>query len=203
MMGETPDLSHLSPLDYDSIYEPAEDTFLFMDALLKDFESIKRLRPLVCLEVGCGSGAISAFLVKILGPGAIHFCTDINDKATVATVKTGAQNRVDLNPIQTDLVSALVPRLEGLVDVLLFNPPYVVTPDEEVGGRGIEASWAGGARGRRVMDRFFPFVSQLLSPRGIFYLVVIKENDAGDRIMNIQMTLQTVCQNLSFAWKLS
>lgn len=45
---------------------------------------------------------------------------------------------------------------------------------------GIEASWAGGKKGREVMDRVFPLVPDLLSPEGLFYLVTIKENNPGD-----------------------
>lgn len=45
---------------------------------------------------------------------------------------------------------------------------------------GIEASWAGGKRGREVMDRVFPLVADLLSPGGLFYLVTIKENNPGN-----------------------
>lgn len=44
---------------------------------------------------------------------------------------------------------------------------------------GIEAAWAGGKNGREVMDRLFPIVSDLLSTRGLFYLVTIKENNPG------------------------
>lgn len=50
----------------------------------------------------------------------------------------------------------------------------------QVGSHGIKAAWAGGRNGREVMDRFFPLVPDLLSPRGLFYLVTIKENNPGN-----------------------
>ena len=101
-------------------------------------------------------------------------CTDINVKAADITQRTGRQNGVTLNPISMDLAGALLPRLQNNIDVLLFNPPYVVTPSQEVGSKGIEASWAGGTDGREVIDRFLPQVPLLLSVTGVFYLVVIK-----------------------------
>jgi release factor glutamine methyltransferase len=83
----------------------------------------------------------------------------------------------------TDLVSGME-QIKGKVDVLLFNPPYVPTEDDEVpnafdidhlfirlpnecvmhpkvGSKGIEAAWAGGLDGRRVLDRLLPIVPVL------------------------------------------
>lgn len=54
----------------------------------------------------------------------------------------------------------------------------------QVGGNGIQAAWAGGKNGREVMDRIFPLVPKLLSPKGFFYLLVLKENNPGEIIYN-------------------
>ena len=67
-------------------------------------------------------------------------------------------------------------RLEKSIDVLLFNPPYVVTESNELGFGDLRAAWAGGKKGREVMDRLFPLIDFILSPTGVFYLVCIKPN---------------------------
>ncbi|XP_075994506.1 methyltransferase N6AMT1 [Genypterus blacodes] len=172
----TPLYSHAGRGDFRDVYEPAEDSFLLMDALEKDAETLQRLRPALCVEVGSGSGVVSAFLASLLGSAAAYICTDVNPAAALCSMMTSECNRVPLQLVLSDLVEPLLPRLSGKVDVLLFNPPYVVTPSEEVGSRGIEAAWAGGKRGREVTDRFLPTVARLLSPQGLFYLVTIAEN---------------------------
>ncbi|KAJ8410475.1 hypothetical protein AAFF_G00193790 [Aldrovandia affinis] len=175
-MIPTPLYSHAGRGPFAEVYEPAEDSFLLMDALEQDADRLQQTKPSICLEVGSGSGVVSAFLAKIVGPEAVFLCTDVNPAAAQCTLETARCNNLGLQPVITDLVDCLLPRLCGKVEVMLFNPPYVVTPSEEVGSCGIEASWAGGTRGREVMDRFFPLVPQLLSSHGLFYLVTIAEN---------------------------
>lgn len=184
MSAPTPSFAHFSQKDYENIYEPAEDTFLLMDALEKDTEFLKERRPLLCVEVGSGSGAIITFLATILGPFTHYIATDVNPIAAKCSLQTAHQNGVSICCVVTDLVECLTPQIHGKVDVLIFNPPYVVTPSEEVGGHSIEASWAGGKDGREVMDRLFPLVSTLLSNSGCFYLVTITENRP-DEIMKL------------------
>jgi release factor glutamine methyltransferase len=70
------------------------------------------------------------------------------------------------------------------VDIILFNPPYVPTWSEESltaqNLASIEGSWAGGVTGMEVTDRFLDQVEMLLSPKGIFYLVAVRENNVPD-----------------------
>ncbi|XP_051635734.1 methyltransferase N6AMT1 isoform X2 [Manacus candei] len=148
----TPRYGHLGPRGpFRDVYEPAEDTFLLLDALEQDAGRLREARVEICLEIGSGSGVVSTFLASsILGSSALYICTDINPMAAYCTQETARLNNVHLQPVITDLVKGLSPRLNGKVDLLLFNPPYVVTPSEEVKGHGIEVSWAGGKQGREM-----------------------------------------------------
>lgn len=99
-----------------------------------------------------GSGCVSTFVASILGPsGAVYLCTDINPAAASATLRTGKQNGATLEPILTSLHYPLAERICRKVDLLIFNPPYVPTgEEEELAGQldaGIVASWAGGLEG--------------------------------------------------------
>ncbi|KAF7723812.1 HemK methyltransferase member 2 [Apophysomyces ossiformis] len=125
-----------------------------------------------------GSGCVTTLLAQVIGSSnAIYFTTDINPYACHATRQTALRNKIHtVEVIRSSLVGALLPRLSQKVDVLCFNPPYAVTPPEEVGSIGIEAAWAGGIDGRQVIDEFLPYVKDLLSPQGVFYLLLINEN---------------------------
>lgn len=106
-------------------------------------------------------------------------CCDVNRKALLVTRRTGEQNKIvqtgGIECISMDLLTGVLPT--GKIDLLLFNPPYVVTPSSEVGmSNGIEASWAGGVDGREVIDRLLPMVADVMSDGGCFYMVVIREN---------------------------
>ncbi|KAI7907447.1 S-adenosyl-L-methionine-dependent methyltransferase [Cokeromyces recurvatus] len=184
-MIPTPDLSHIKKNDFDKVYEPAEDTFLLLDALEEDDRLIKSLKPCICLEIGSGSGCVITLLSKIVGEhNALFLTTDINDFACKITKETGLKNNVNIESIRTSLVNGLLPRLKNSIDILCFNPPYVVTTHEEVGSTGIEASWAGGIDGREVIDQLLPYIKDLLSPKGIFYLLLINENKP-EQVINI------------------
>lgn len=155
-----PDLHHITLELATKVYEPAEDTYLLCDALLLDIEDILTRKPHNLLEVGCGSGCVITYLSTLLKSREVGsftaYGTDINPVALEVTRQTAERNHVTVQLTQTDLVQELEGRLGGQIDVMIFNPPYVPTPSEEIEGNGIEVSWAGGIDGREVIDRFLP-----------------------------------------------
>ncbi|CAN0323930.1 unnamed protein product, partial [Hapterophycus canaliculatus] len=89
----------------------------------------------------------------------LFMAAEINPRAAAACVLTAKANKVEpFEVVCCDLATCMQDRLRRQVDVLLFNPPYVPTPPEEVGSKDIAAAWAGGERGREVVDRFLPAV---------------------------------------------
>jgi release factor glutamine methyltransferase len=204
--AELPSLQHLKMADYAAVYEPAEDTYLLVDAMQyaldqgafddADDDNNNNNKACTLLEIGCGTGVPTVWFRHAWQRRYPHrtlhtYVTDINPKAIEVALATDQINNPQLAPIHAvrcDLATALVQDLAGAVDVLIFNPPYVPTPDDEVvdfeadrtlidtitGDEIIAAAWAGGANGRRVVDRALAQVQGLL--RGTAFLVTVDDN---------------------------
>lgn len=53
-MASLPSLDHFTYRDYEHFYEPAEDTYLLVDALMSEMAALTAAcRAPVCVELGC------------------------------------------------------------------------------------------------------------------------------------------------------
>jgi len=165
--------------------------------------------PPLILEVGPGSGVVLAFLTAhaktLFGTtDLLSAGVDVNRFACAATAATvgkavasasppaGAGAGLFLDAVRGDLASPL--RL-GQVDVLVFNPPYVPTPElpplppwNSIGGvaKGsapafeeshlLELSYAGGKDGMETTDRLVDSLPWVLSARGCAYVLLCAQN---------------------------
>ena len=189
---ETPYLTHITSEDFKYVYEPAEDSFLLLDALEADLPKLRSDKPAICTEIGSGSGVIITAVAKAL-PETACFAIDVNPRACDVTTRTAAKNGANLNVINMNLLNGF---RSNVIDVLIFNPPYVVTPDEEIDSYespkdnpfndNIIKSWAGGTDGRLIMDRVFDAMDSILSPNGTAYILVIEENKPKEIIANMK-----------------
>lgn len=224
-MLSTPSTSHV---DTDCIYEPAEDSFLLLDTLSSAAETqflTQRFAdqstrhhdeanpsPLV-LEVGSGSGVVLAFITAhahaILGRAdVIALGTDVNTFACGATKQTVAQacqankaKDVDCSGILLASMSADLtsPLRDGVVDLLIFNPPYVpsaAVPELKYLKSGtaisdakcslrtfeedsylLQLSYDGGVDGIEVTNRLLERLPNLLNlARGVAYVLLCAQN---------------------------
>lgn len=139
----------------DDVYEPAEDSFLFAD-------NLKVAADEAVLDLGTGSGILAVLVAKKassvvavdLNPYAVH-CAKENAKLN------GVKDRIDF--LEGDLFAAF--RVGVAFDLVLFNAPYLPSEAGE-GASWIGRSWAGGADGRQVVDRFIMQVPAYLKPAG-------------------------------------
>lgn len=84
--------------------------------------------PGVVVDLGTGSGCI-ALAVKHRCPDLQVIATDISDEALSLARKNAEALALDVKFRRGDLFDALDPELQGRVDLIVTNPPYV-TADE-------------------------------------------------------------------------
>ncbi|XP_071707059.1 uncharacterized protein [Rutidosis leptorrhynchoides] len=162
------------------VYEPCDDSYALVDALLADRTKLLEHDPSFCMEIGSGSGYVITSLALILGSeskNAYYFATDINPDAANVTRETLEAHGVHAELVNTNIASGLEKRMSGMVDLMVINPPYVPTPEDEVGCSGISSAWAGGENGRSVIDKILPIADTLLSEKGWLYMLFLAEND--------------------------
>ncbi|KAF7555371.1 hypothetical protein G7Z17_g2196 [Cylindrodendrum hubeiense] len=207
-MLPTPDTSHVP---YERVYEPAEDSYLLLDTLSSEtektflHEAFPDAAPLV-VEVGTGSGVVISFVhahaKTIFGSSQVLTAgVDMNAFACRATVATAAKAQLD-NPdsygmyLGSCMGDLTAPWRDGAIDVLIFNPPYVPTPEMPARPEAFTAddladaakpsfdddsyllalSYAGGRDGMETTDRLVESLPRILSRRGCAYLLLCAQN---------------------------
>jgi release factor glutamine methyltransferase len=139
--------------DPNQVYQPEADTYLLLEAVQKELKPTDRI-----LEMGTGTGYIGSHLS---GHGYL-LVADINPHACLAAKKNG------LEVVRTDLFDGIC----GKFDLVIFNPPYLPTQDDERIVDWLEYALDGGPEGRSTITRFVRGVRSVLDPGGRVLLLL-------------------------------
>ncbi|XP_030633688.1 MTRF1L release factor glutamine methyltransferase [Chanos chanos] len=135
---------------------------------------------LQCLEVGCGSGAISLSLLHGL-PQLRAVAVDRSPEAVSLTrenaMRLGLQDRLHIHQLDVTKDGSEIVETCGVAQVLVSNPPYLFTQDMEILEEEIlrfedHRALDGGGEGLSVIGAILGLAPQLLSEQGRVYLEV-------------------------------
>lgn len=182
---DDPSIDHIYRPPYvGEVYEPNHDTWLMMDALVKDQQFLYNLLQYnqfnTCIEIGTGTGILLSYLYKILQHHHIdaqYIGTDRNLLACHSALQTFQLNHISADIIHTDLIQPIQHKLQNNVNVILFNPPYLPTDDPSLlQYDNIDAAYAGGINGREVTDRVLSIIPHIMNVNSIIYMVLVPAN---------------------------
>lgn len=159
----------------DSVYQPAEDSFLMLEELSRLLSSVRGpqktqdRRPKAVLDMGTGSGILAIAAAKA---GCSVTAADINPEA----IKVAKENAKKEGAGIDFIVSDLFDNVSGKFDLIIFNPPYVPTEPNEK--KDMEsAAWDGGKDGMTVITEFLKRVKGFLKPEGRILLLISTIDD--------------------------
>jgi release factor glutamine methyltransferase len=135
----------------EGVYPPSDDSYFLIHCITVGKEH--------ALDMGTGTGIIALHMAK---HGAIVTAADNDQRAVHNTCINAEINDVVLTVVQSDLFS----NIEGLFDVIVFNPPYL--PHDEI----TDATCDGGAEGIEIAENFLMQAQHYLKPTGRIYLLL-------------------------------
>jgi len=163
----------------ESVYDPAEDSFLLADA-------VDEVGDLV-LDICCGTGIQGLTHAG----GASHvICTDINPRAVRCARENARANGV---ANASFIIADLFAGIGGRFDTVIFNPPYLPVEEEGDAAR----AWAGGESGNDIIDRFLCGVCDHIKRGGILFMLVTSANDppsVAEKLEGLGFSQKTVAE---------
>lgn len=144
----------------ENVYEPAEDSFLLA-------ENLRVRKGDFVLDMGAGCGILGI----IAAAKASHVvAADINPYAVRCAKENAKLNHV-MDKMSFICGDLFTPLREGeMFDLILFNAPYLPTKYRKA-DFWLERAWAGGRRGREVINRFINEAPKRLKPKGLILLI--------------------------------
>jgi len=161
----------------ESVYEPAEDSFIFAENLVVKEGSY-------VLDMGTGCGILGIIASE---KAARVIAVDINPYAIRCAKENAKLNGVSdkMSFLQGDLFTSI--RIGEKFDFILFNSPYLPTESTEANS-WLGRAWSGGVTGRQVIDRFICGAPKFLERGGHVFLMQ-------STLSNINETLQKFEEN--------
>ncbi len=139
-----------------NVYRAAEDSQLLATTAVSRVGRGDRV-----LDLGTGSGHVGRAVDEACGARVV--ASDLNPHACRRARDAG------LEAVRADMVA---PFRGGSFDWVLFNPPYLPTPEDQEWDDWMERALSGGADGRAVVDPFLASVRRVLAPGGRALLLV-------------------------------
>ncbi len=155
------------------VYEPADDTYLLLEAACKEVRYTDAV-----LELGTGCGLIAKALMK---RARCVIATDINPYAVMNARLNG------VNALEADLFGDL----DYKFDLIVFNPPYLPT------GSDTRNDWYakaldGGARGYEVTLAFISRVKNYIAAHGRVLVLTSSVTGYDTIVLNMRSTFKSV-----------
>ncbi|XP_041836846.1 MTRF1L release factor glutamine methyltransferase [Melanotaenia boesemani] len=167
------------------VFIPRPETEELVELVLTDFQrnpgmGLSASSQQTCLEVGCGSGAISLSLLKSL-PQLKAFALDQSQDAVDLTrenaLRLGLQDRLQTYHIDVMKDAETVLRFFSNTSALVSNPPYLFSEDmaslePEIFRFEDHSALDGGEDGLNVVKKILTLAPHVLSNHGRVYLEV-------------------------------
>src|SRR5947209_16187065 len=144
------------------VFQPPSDAWM----VVRRIHDERLAEGMSALDLCTGSGVL-AIAAAQAGCGNVT-AIDVSRRAVMAVRLNAALNRVRIRAVRGDLFAPVAGRR---FDLIVSNPPYLPSRQDELPRRGLARAWEAGHDGRAILDRICGEAHNHLKPGGVMLLV--------------------------------